>query len=99
MSSATILLDQYNAQREELIKSDRALRRDHQVADLSTVEVEADQIIRKIRAAEANSIWNLDYPSIPHPFPGMEFLTGPYKRQCQQENTGLTDGNLQGGRS
>ncbi|KAK1217396.1 hypothetical protein PQX77_019936 [Marasmius sp. AFHP31] len=76
MPAATTQLEQYNAQREELIKSDRALRRDHQVASLSAVEIEADQIIRKIRAAEANSIWNLDYPSVPHPFPGMEFLTG-----------------------
>ncbi|EEB91591.1 hypothetical protein MPER_10026, partial [Moniliophthora perniciosa FA553] len=30
----------------------------------------------KIRDLEANSIWIADYSSIPHPFPGMEFLTG-----------------------
>ncbi|KAG7092704.1 hypothetical protein E1B28_009034 [Marasmius oreades] len=69
-------LEQYKIQREELIKLDRSLRRDHQVTSLSAAEAEADQIIRKIRAAEATSIWSLDYPSIPHPFPGMEFLTG-----------------------
>ncbi|KAF9265607.1 Metallo-dependent hydrolase [Marasmius fiardii PR-910] len=69
-------LEQYNAKREELIKLDRGSRRDHQVTTLSAAEAEADQVIRSIRAAEATSIWSLDYPSIPHPFPGMEFLTG-----------------------
>jgi adenosine deaminase CECR1 len=46
--------------------------RDH----LTSSEIKADQVVRKIRAAEAKSIWGADYDSVPHPFPGMEFLTG-----------------------
>jgi len=67
---------EYLKQREELIKHDRALRADHKRDPLSPVETIADQFIRKLRATEASTIWNADYPSIPHPFPGMEFLTG-----------------------
>ncbi|KAK7033986.1 hypothetical protein VNI00_012415 [Paramarasmius palmivorus] len=69
-------LAQYNLKRDELIRADRASRLDHLRASLLPAEQEADQVIRRIRAIEANSIWTADYPSIPHPFPGMEFLTG-----------------------
>jgi adenosine deaminase CECR1 len=42
----------------------------------SSTEVQADKIVRKIRALEADSVWAVDNPNISHPFPGMEFLTG-----------------------
>ncbi|KAK7467373.1 hypothetical protein VKT23_004430 [Stygiomarasmius scandens] len=67
---------EYLKQREELINHDRALRADHKRDPLSPAETIADQFIRKLRATEASTIWSADYPSIPHPFPGMEFLTG-----------------------
>ncbi|ESK83975.1 cecr1 family adenosine [Moniliophthora roreri MCA 2997] len=76
MTDSVSQLTRYNAKRNELITADRAARVDHLRASLSPVEQEADQIIRKIRDLEANSIWTADHPSIPHPFPGMEFLTG-----------------------
>lgn len=39
-------------------------------------EIEADKIIRELRAAEAISVWDAEHETIEHPFPGMEFLTG-----------------------
>ena len=52
------------------------MRADHKKGQLSELEIQADRVIRDIRAAEAASIWNREYEGIPHPFPGMEFLTG-----------------------
>ncbi|THU84805.1 Metallo-dependent hydrolase [Dendrothele bispora CBS 962.96] len=69
-------LADYAKEREELISLDRALRADHRREPLSPTEVLADKVIRDVRMAEASSIWTAEYPSIPHPFPGMEFLTG-----------------------
>lgn len=69
-------LAQYEADRRELILQDRALRADHVRDDLSQAEINADAALRNIRAAEAATIWSAEYPTIPHPFPGMEFLTG-----------------------
>ena len=67
----------YAAQRASLIDKDRSLRREFLRTGLySDQEKKADKILRAIRASEAATIWNQDYPSIPHPFPGMEFLTG-----------------------
>jgi adenosine deaminase CECR1 len=67
----------YEAQRAILIDEDRSLRREFLQTDLfPDKEREADKILRAIRASEAAGIWNEEHPSIPHPFPGMEFLTG-----------------------
>jgi len=76
--AASCSLSEYESQRASLIDEDRSLRREFSVyASLkSDKEVEADRIVRKIRALEAETIWKDDYPNIPHPFPGMEFLTG-----------------------
>ncbi|KAG2020049.1 adenosine deaminase [Coprinopsis cinerea AmutBmut pab1-1] len=76
-------LESYRAAREALINADRALRRDR--LPLTTtinslgpgdLETKADAILRRIRQEEADTIWTEVHPSIPHPFPGMEFLTG-----------------------
>ncbi|KAK0471782.1 hypothetical protein IW261DRAFT_1424868 [Armillaria novae-zelandiae] len=76
LSLATELAD-YKAKRKELITKDHSLRLDILDEDkLSALEIEADGLMRSIRATEAVSVWSADYPSIPHPFPGMEFLTG-----------------------
>ncbi|RDB21042.1 Adenosine deaminase CECR1-A [Hypsizygus marmoreus] len=65
----------YKEARAALIDEDRSFRRDrHSIP--SSDEAKADRLVREIRAAEASSIWKQEYPSIPHPFPGMEFLTG-----------------------
>lgn len=69
---------EYEASRNALILADRALRADHKKGQLSELEALADKVVRDVRAAEAASIWNQDYEGIPHPFPGMEFLTGTY---------------------
>ena len=66
----------YQEERAALIWEDRCLRRDTLVKH-SDAEVKADQIIRDIRTAEASTIWMQEHESILHPFPGMEFLTGP----------------------
>lgn len=71
------MLAEYQAQRVALIKQDRALRPDHSNADkYTTAELKADDLLRKLRAAEASSVWASEHENIPHPFPGMEFLTG-----------------------
>jgi adenosine deaminase CECR1 len=68
---------EYQAKRAAFINEDRALRRDYaRSANRSAVELEADKVIRKIRAIEASSIWDGEHENIQHPFPGMEFLTG-----------------------
>lgn len=70
-------LENYEAERVALIAHDRSLRIGFNQGDnLTVVEAKADWIIRDIRAKEASSIWGAEYESIPHPFPGMEFLTG-----------------------
>ncbi|KAE9394098.1 adenosine deaminase-related growth [Gymnopus androsaceus JB14] len=67
---------EYEASRNALILADRALRADHKKGQLSELEALADKVVRDVRAAEAASIWSQDHEGIPHPFPGMEFLTG-----------------------
>jgi adenosine deaminase CECR1 len=70
-------VEEYMKQRNALIQDDRKLRREYNTTRLrSSLEVKADVIIRKIRAKEAATIWTEDHLDIPHPFPGMEFLTG-----------------------
>ena len=69
----------YQSLRSALIDEDRSLRREFLPSNMNLrtdKEIEADRIVRRIRALEAETIWKQDYPSIPHPFPGMEFLTG-----------------------
>ncbi|KAJ3575804.1 hypothetical protein NP233_g846 [Leucocoprinus birnbaumii] len=69
--------EQYLEDRNNLIEADRSLRRDRaSIQARSALEAEADEIIRRIRTEEATSIWRAEHPDIPHPFPGMEFLTG-----------------------
>jgi hypothetical protein len=77
MTNASDALSQYDASRRELIAQDRGLRVDH-LRSWSDQEKRADEIVRDIRSEEANTVWNADYPNIPHPFPGMEFLTGKF---------------------
>ncbi|KAH9915438.1 Metallo-dependent hydrolase [Epithele typhae] len=71
----------YLRKREKLIKKDRALRPDTVTSQSLTPDERcADEILRSMRAAEAESVWGLDSKSN-HPhgsqqmFPGMEFLT------------------------
>ncbi|KIM79688.1 hypothetical protein PILCRDRAFT_823225 [Piloderma croceum F 1598] len=67
---------EYQAKRAAFINEDRALRRDYaRSANRSAIELEADKVIRQIRAIEASSIWDGEHENIQHPFPGMEFLT------------------------
>ena len=67
----------YEAKREALINDDRAFRRENiRKSQRSTAEIRADQSIRNLRAYEASTIWKVESDSIPHPFPGMEFLNG-----------------------
>lgn len=77
-------LEEYSKAREALIRSDLAWRRDQVSTQLSeedaTSTTKADATLRRIRQEEADTIWQKDYPTIPHPFPGMEFLTGVFHR-------------------
>ncbi|KAJ7272018.1 hypothetical protein B0H12DRAFT_1092439 [Mycena haematopus] len=67
---------QYKQERAALIDRDRSLRRDNSEAKVSPSEAKADAIIRELRQAENKSVWAADHEGVPHPFPGMEFLTG-----------------------
>jgi hypothetical protein len=79
LMSLNLDLSDYQMRRASLIDEDRSLRREFLSSHLrSAKEIEADKIIRKIRALEAETVWKQDHPSIPHPFPGMEFLTGVF---------------------
>lgn len=69
--------EDYQAERDALIKADRAFRVD-QIRPNSILERQADQIARRVRANEAESVWSVQQDKVPHPFPGMEFLTGLY---------------------
>ena len=82
-------MDTYLKDRERLILEDRSLRPDHSSpCSLTPQEANVDEIIRRIRTAEAESVWSLDRKSV-HPhgsqqmFPGMEFLTC----MCSQTHT------------
>lgn len=70
-------LDAYMLSRTDLIAEERSRRRDSTyMTNFSTVEKQADVVIRQIRKEEANTIWSDNHEDIPHVFPGMEFLTG-----------------------
>ena len=70
-------IELYLNQRAQLIREDRARRVDHEKLDnLSPAEVQAEKLVRDIRKEEAISVWGAQHDEIPHPFPGMEFLTG-----------------------
>ena len=72
---------EYLAQRERLIAEDRQLRVDALASVQATdAEKKADEIVRKLRAEENETVWGPNAPPIPgslHLFPGMGFLTGP----------------------
>lgn len=70
---------EYQARRTALINEDRALRPDHATTDRSTVELQADKLVRELRAEEALSVWGAEHEDVQHAFPGMEFLTGEYQ--------------------
>ncbi|KAF9227807.1 Metallo-dependent hydrolase [Gyrodon lividus] len=71
------VLTGYLQKRTQLITEDRALRLDYARATTFTpTELQADRVVRAIRAKEAETIWGVEYNDVPHPFPGMEFLTG-----------------------
>lgn len=58
------------------MKQDKALRIDAIKQDnLSPTEAAAQQIVRVMRAEEADSVWGAEHEDVEHPFPGMEFLT------------------------
>jgi len=76
MSQHDMRVADYQAKRAALIDDDRALRPDYaRAANFSTAELTADTIVRSIRTAEATSVWDAEHANVPHPFPGMEFLT------------------------
>ncbi|KAI0647566.1 Metallo-dependent hydrolase [Trametes meyenii] len=74
-------MDDYLLQRSNLIAQDRSLRADLSAhKTISDEERTADDILRRLRASEAQSIWTAQNP-VKHIhgsqqlFPGMEFLT------------------------
>ncbi|KAM5538028.1 hypothetical protein V8D89_008225 [Ganoderma adspersum] len=70
---------EYLAERERLIAEDRQLRVDALAqAQATDAERKADEIVRKLRAEENETVWGPNAPPIPgslHLFPGMGFLT------------------------
>lgn len=70
-------LEDYLAERDALIEADRAHRLDR-IRPKTALESQADQIVRRVRAHDADSVWSEQQDEVPHPFPGMEFLTGLY---------------------
>ena len=78
MSAATFESPEtYLKAREELISSERALRRDAPwIAKASSEETLAEEYIRAIRKYEIANIWAVERDDIPNMFPGMGFLTG-----------------------
>ncbi|KAI0695870.1 Metallo-dependent hydrolase [Cerioporus squamosus] len=71
--------DEYIRERERLIAEDRGRRVDALAfARATDVEKRADEIVRRIRTEENDSVWGPNAPPIPgsmHVFPGMGFLT------------------------
>ncbi|EIW51838.1 Metallo-dependent hydrolase [Trametes versicolor FP-101664 SS1] len=74
-------MDDYHAQRKQLIADDRALRIDHAAQkEISEEERRADKMLRHIRSSEAVSVWSATQPlkhlhGSQQLFPGMAFLT------------------------
>lgn len=72
------VLEDYLRDRANLIDEDRALRTDRDTTKrFSSAELRADRVVRAIRVEEAETVWGVEHEDVPHPFPGMEFLTGP----------------------
>lgn len=66
-------LDRYNQDRAALIASERALRFDAvAIASASENETRAAEIISRLKAREAQEIWNAESEQLM--YPGMEFL-------------------------
>ncbi|KAF9778026.1 hypothetical protein BJ322DRAFT_1094454 [Thelephora terrestris] len=66
----------YLADRDSLMRQDRALRVDAiKLDNLSATEAAADEIVRAMKAEEAVSVWGAERADIERTFPGMEFLT------------------------
>ena len=90
-------MDAYLKDRERLILEDRALRPDYSSSrSLAPQEANVDEIIRRIRAAEAESVWSLDRKSVhlhgsQQMFPGMEFLTCICSQTHEVYHAPLTD--------
>ncbi|KAG6334773.1 hypothetical protein ID866_4325 [Astraeus odoratus] len=53
-------LEQYRQQRAALLQADRSLRIDH-ARTASALEVEADRIVRRIRAEENSTVWGVKH--------------------------------------
>ncbi|OJT14101.1 Adenosine deaminase CECR1-A [Trametes pubescens] len=72
-------MEEYLREHELLIAEDRSHRVDADAFGVaSDTEKQADQILRRIRAEEHETVWSRAAPEIPgaaHVFPGMEFLT------------------------
>ena len=69
--------------RADLIRADRTQRVDAKLrASSNDAELKADQLVRDIRAEEAQTVWGTEkqemynIPKNSHIFPGMEFLIG-----------------------
>lgn len=77
-------MEQHIRDRNSLIDQDLAFRRDR-IEPGTVSELSADHAVRKIRAAEADSIWLANEPAYygddtsPCIFPGMQFLTGKFR--------------------
>ena len=73
-------MEEYLRKRQKLIIEDRAQRVDQNTTyKLSSEEHRADEILRRIRKEEGESIWGKEQlHASEQPFPGMEFLTGEY---------------------
>ncbi|RPD64538.1 Metallo-dependent hydrolase [Lentinus tigrinus ALCF2SS1-7] len=71
--------NEYIRERERLIAEDRSRRVDAlALAQATDAEKRADEIVRRIRSEENETVWGPDAPPIPgsmHVFPGMGFLT------------------------
>ena len=77
-------MEAYLAARHNLILEDRGKRADHRrVSSPAEDERKADEILRRLRAEEAHTVWGA-HIAVNHThgsqqlFPGMEFLTGEY---------------------
>ena len=73
-------MEEYLANRRELIAEDRAARLDVGKQN-SVLSVQADALVREIRADEAVTVWSADSKETggddnTHLYPGMAFLTG-----------------------
>ena len=65
MTAVAMDIQTYNERRATLIAQDRSLRIDSKrAANYTTLEKKADEFIRRIRAAEAETIWGVEHEDI-----------------------------------